>query len=69
MITIRNSFFETNSSSCHKLIFPCNQDYKVPKILDLGRWNSEGIKYLSEEIERNPDDWIPFLYASGIEVL
>ena len=67
MINIRTGLFETNSSSCSKLIVPVDQNFSVPKILDLDDWPTEGRHYLYDMVEKNPERWIEFLYSSGIE--
>lgn len=69
MIQVRYSIFETNSSSCHKLIIPFEQSFTVPKKVRLEEGYSDGIDFVLSEIDDSsyPDSWIRFLYASGVE--
>jgi len=69
MISIRTSLFETNSSSCHKLIVPVDQSFIVPKTLDLSDAGTDGRLYLLDQVENYPDSWIKFLYTNGIETI
>lgn len=69
MISIRKGQFETNSSSCHKLIVPAEQQFIVPKILNFNS-DASGIEFLQDYLEKNDhlaDYWISFLYANGVE--
>ena len=67
MISIRTGLFETNSSSCHKLIVPVDQSFTVPKTLDLSDTSTDGRRYLLHQVENYTDSWIKFLYTNGIE--
>lgn len=69
MIQVRYSIFETNSSSCHKLIVPFEQSFTVPKTVRLTKGHSNGIDFLIDELEdiHFQDYWIRLLYASGVE--
>lgn len=69
MIQVRYNIFETNSSSCHKLIVPSEQSFTVPKSVRLTKGQTNGIDFLIDELEDTtyPDDWIRLLYASGVE--
>lgn len=70
MIQVRYNIFETNSSSCHKLIVPFEQSFIVPKSVRLTKGHSNGIDFLIDELEEDTnyhDAWIRLLYASGVE--
>lgn len=69
MIQVRYNIFETNSSSCHKLIVPFEQSFTVPKTVRLTKGHSNGIDFLIDELEDTNfhDAWIRLLYASGVE--
>ena len=69
MIQVRYNIFETNSSSCHKLIVPFEQSFTVPKTVRLTKGHSNGIDFLIDELEDTDiaGPWIRLLYASGVE--
>lgn len=69
MLQIRRGIFETNSSSCNKLIVPYEQSFRVPRIvmIDDDSWVTDGERYLSYAVQRNPYAWIPFLLGNGVE--
>jgi hypothetical protein len=69
MIQVRYNIFETNSSSCHKLIVPFEQSFTVPKSVRLTKGYTNGIDFLMDELEDTyvADAWIRLLYASGVE--
>ena len=69
MIQVRYNIFETNSSSCHKLIVPFEQSFTVPKTVRLAKGQTNGIDFLIDELEDTNfhNAWIRLLYASGVE--
>lgn len=70
MLSIRKGMFETNSSSCHKLIAPADQSYTIPKVVDFDRKDTDGLAFLYDMFETRDyyiELWIPFLYANGVE--
>ena len=65
MENIGTGLFETNSSSCHKIVVPFNQEYEVPKILDLDNANPQ-VQYY---VDWYANSFIPFLYGNGVETI
>lgn len=61
MIQIRNYMFETNSSSCHALVVPMNQEVRFSTIAC-----SEGLNYLLENAF-GTYGLIQWLYNEGVE--
>lgn len=74
MIQIRQNFFETNSSSCHALIIPRDQDFKVRSTIDLSEDSETGDdfrRFLREELiyEEDVRKFICLLYSAGVETI
>ena len=70
MLEIRQGIFETNSSSCHKLIVPYGEELSVPKTVDLDNVWPDGMEFLVDVMTEswgNCDDWVQFLYSHGVE--
>ena len=71
MVSIRKSFFETNSSSCHALIMS-NEPHTLPKTIYLGEDNEVGdhvramIRDLDEEDSKK---FVHFLYNHGVDTI
>ena len=70
MITIRDGFFETNSSNTHALILNRKAEGALPKIIDLSEDDSTGdyirkiVRCLhNEDVEK----LINWLYSKGVE--
>lgn len=61
MLQIRHSLFETNSSSCHVLVVPMNQDIIFSKIAC-----SDGLDYLLDHAY-GIEGLIHWLYEEGVE--
>ena len=61
MFSYRSSFFETNSSSCHALVVPTNQEAHFSKIAC-----SRGLDFLLENAS-GTSNLIKWLYDNGVE--
>lgn len=72
MLEIRKGFFETNSSSCHALLIPKDQDIQIRKTLDLNE-DSMHCQYIRDFIACCNDEQcielVNLLYLSGVETI
>lgn len=74
MIQIRQSIFETNSSSCHVFMFPKNLDIRIPSTVvlndDYHTYDNLPNLYFNDACYFEEDSaisFIKFLYKSGVK--
>ena len=69
MLNIRQSFFETNSSSCHALVFSNEAVEKLPKTVNFDNDDKYGVylrQYINELNERGTKEFVNWLYFNGV---